>query len=316
MSTIAITGASGFLGRHLLSECILRGFKLRLLTRDRNAFRSLPSDTVTICEGDLLDRESIGSFLVPGCTIMHLAFLKNGGNANMVATSNLIDAAEQCGAKRIVHCSTAVVVGLNAGGIVNEETIPSPKGDYQLTKYRIEETLRAGLSPHVELAILRPTEIIGPGGLGLRTMIHRLRNERPYKNLIYHCVLKYRLFNYVSVYNVVAALILLATSPIPQPGEIYNISDDDDDDNNYAAVENIIASCLHLKGEYFIDIGLPRPALSLLFKLLPSLSPPNRVYSHAKITALGYRKAITLRSAISEIVSLETGKDDEVGVET
>ncbi len=169
--------------------------------------------------------------------------------------------------------------------------MPAPKGEYQQTKYRIEEIPRTELPANVELAILRPTEIIGPGGLGLHRMINRLRNRRSYKNFIYHCILKSRRFNYVSVYNVVAALILLTSSPIMQMGEIYNVSDDDDADNNYAAGEKIINSSLNYKHKYSFDIGLPRSFLSLLFKLLPSLSPPNRVYSHSKNILVGLQES-------------------------
>ncbi len=306
MHTLAITGATGFLGRHLVSECILQDrFRLRLLMRNYNALEHLLSDKVTICEGDLLKPESLTDFLQPDTTLIHLAYMNNAGNANIEAVLNLIKAVKQSGVRRVVHCSTAVVIGFHAKGVVTEETMPAPKGEYQLTKYRIEETLRAELQPSVELAILRPTEIIGPGGQGLHTMIKRLHNESPFKKFIYHCILKSRHFNYVSVYNVVAALILLASSPIVQMGDIYNVSDDDDADNNYAAVEKIINASLNYKHEYFFDIGLPKSSLYLLFKLLPRLSPPNRVYSYSKISSLGYRKVTTLRSAISEIVSWE-----------
>ena len=306
MQTLAITGATGFLGRHLVSECIFQGrFKLRLLMRDRNAFEHPSSDNITICEGDLLKPETLKEFLQPEITLVHLAYMDNDRNANIEANFNLIKAVKQSGVKRLVHCSTAVVIGFHAKGVVSEETMPAPSGEYQLTKYRIEEMLRAELSPHVELAILRPTEIIGPGGQGLRTLIERLRNESSYKNFIIHCILKYRRFNYVSVHNVVAALILLASSPIRQTSEIYNISDDDDADNNYASVENIIASNLHLRQKHLFDIGLPLSILSFLFKLRPNVAPPNRVYSHDKIILFGYRKVKTLQSAISEIVSSE-----------
>jgi nucleoside-diphosphate-sugar epimerase len=306
MHTLAITGSTGFLGRHLVSECILQDrFKLRLLIRDRNAFEYLSSDKVTIIEGDLLKPESLKGFLQPDTTLMHLAYMDNDCTANIEAVFNVIKAVRKSGVKRVVHCSTVEVIGHQAKGVVTEETIPAPKGEYQQTKYRIEEMLRTELPPNVELAILRPTAIIGPSGQGLHTMIKRLHNERPYKNFIYHCILKYRYFNYVSVYNVVASLILLASTPIIQMGEIYNISDDDDADNNYAAVEKIIYSGLNYKHEYAFNIGLPIFFLSLLFKLLPSHSPPNRVYSHSKISSLGYRKVTTLSSAISEIVSWE-----------
>lgn len=307
MHTLAITGASGFLGRHLVAECLSRGyFKLRLLTRNKNACQYLLSDKVTLCEGDLLRPESLKGFLQPNSTLVHLAYLDNAGvAANIQATLNLMEAVKQARLKRVVHCSTAVVIGFDAKGVVTENTLPKPKGEYQQTKYRIEEMLRAELSSNIEFAILRPTEIIGPGGQGLQGMIKRLRNEKKYKNFIYHCILRSRRFNYVSVYNVVAALILLASTPVNQKGEIYNISDDKDSDNNYALVEKIITSSLNRPQGYPFEIGLPPFFLSVLFKLLPNHAPPNRVYSYSKISSLGYRRVITLKSAISEIVSLE-----------
>ena len=305
MQALAITGATGFLGQHFVSECISQGrFNLRLLLRDTKAFQHHVSDAVSICEGDLLIPESLEGFLLPGSTLIHLAYLGNDGNADIEATSNLIKVVKQSGVKRVVHCSTAVVIGFKAKGVVTEDTIPEPRGEYQLSKLRIEEMLHKELSPTVELSVLRPTHILGPGGQGLQRMIKRLRNDKSYKNAIYHSILKHRRFNYVSVYNVVAALILLATTPIRQAGEIYNISDDDDNDNNYAATEKIINLCLNHKHEHFIDIGLPRSVLSFLFKALPDHSPPSRVYSHAKISSLGYKKVVSLQSAITEMMSL------------
>ena len=310
MQELAITGATGFLGRHLVSECVFRGrFKLRLLTRDRNAFDLLSSDKVTICEGDLLKPESLKDFLSPKTTLIHLAYMDNARNANIEGIFNLINAVKQSGVKRVVHCSTAVVIGYHATGIVTEETIPKPRGEYQLTKYQIEEILRADLPQNVELAILRPTEIIGPGGQGLVSMIERLRKKNLFFNFFFHCILKARHFNYVSVHNVVAALILLASTPANQMGEIYNISDDDDNDNNYAAVEKIIKSLLQMENGYHLDIGLPRSVLSLLFKLMPKHSPANYVYSYSKISSLGYKKVKTLRSAISELVSWQLNNE-------
>lgn len=309
MHTLAITGATGFLGRHLVSECILQNcFKLRLLTRNRNAFEYLSSDKVTVCEGDLFNSKSLKDFLQPDSTLIHLAYMNNAKCANIEATFNLIKAIKQSCVKRVVHCSTAVVVGFHKKGVITEETKPVPKGEYQQTKYRIEEIMRTGLSPGIELAILRPTEIIGPGGQGLRSMIKRLRDGGSCKIFLYHCILKYRRFNYVSVYNVVAALILLVSSPIMQTGEIYNISDDDDVNNNYASVEKIISSRLNFKHKYAFDIGLPRFFLAFLFKLRPNLSSPNCAYLHFKISSLGYKRVIELQSAISEIVSYEVNR--------
>jgi len=305
--TLAITGATGFLGRHLVAECLRQGnFKLRLLTRDINSSKHLMSNMVMLCEGDLLKPESLRDFLSPDSTLVHLAYLDNAGAAaNIRATLNLINAARQAQIKRIVHCSTAVVVGFDAKGPITEKTPPKPRGEYQQVKFEIERLLQDELPPGIELAILRPTEIIGPGGRGLESMIKRLRNGKRFENFVHHFILRFRRFNYVSVYNVVASLILLATTPVNQRGEIYNISDDDDSDNNYASVENIISSLLGRRQEYPLKMALPRPLLSALFKLLPNHAPVNRVYSFSKICPLGYKKVIRLKPAISEIVLSE-----------
>lgn len=306
MHTLAITGASGFLGRHLVSGCLAQGgFKLKLLLRDGSRYKSLLSKNAVICEGDLLLPESLRGFLEPNSTLLHLAYINNDAAANIKATLNLIVAAKLAGIKRVVHCSSAVVVGFKARGVITEDTIPSPEGEYQKTKYQIEGMLRTGLQPNVELEILRPTEIIGPGGQGLRKTIQRLRQGKSFKNFIFHSILKYRRCNYVSVHNVVAALILLVSAPIKQIGQVYNISDDDDADNNYLSVENIINSSFKYEHTYFPDFGLPPPALSFLFKLFPTHSPVNRVYSYSKISSLGYKKVITLKSALLEMLSKE-----------
>lgn len=304
MPTLAITGSSGFLGKHLISACLSQGdFKLRLLLRnpDKSGFTS--TENVTICEGDLLDPVSLNGFLKPDCTLIHLAYINKDMEANMQAVSNLISAAKEREIKRVVHCSTAVVVGFKEKGIITEDTVPRPAGEYQLVKYQIEKNLLKDLLPDIELAILRPTEIIGPGGQGLLKIVKRLCYANPYKNFIYHSILKHRRFNYVSVHNVVAALMLLATTSLNQKGEIYNISDDDDNDNNYAAVEKIINFGIKNEPKYALDFGLPPSLLSFLFKFLPSRSPVNRIYSNSKISNLGYKKVITLRSAILEILS-------------
>lgn len=304
MQTLAITGAAGFLGRHLVSECMSQNrFNLRLLAFDRSEFDLPPDERVSICEGNLLKLDSLNGFLSPDCTLIHLAYLGDNLLANTEATRNLIELAGRAGIKRVIHCSTAVVAGARSRGIIAENAAPDPRDAYQRTKFRIEEILRSELSPGIELAILRPTEIIGPHGQGLKSMIERIREGKPYKRFIYRCLLKNRRFNYVSVYNVVEALMFLATLPRPQYGDIYNISDDDDDDNNYSAVEEIIRSSLNRRQDYPLDIGIPRSLLAYMFKLMPDSSSPDLRYSCDKIKSLGYRKKTTLRSTISEMVS-------------
>jgi len=278
-----------------------------LLTRDPAALRHLSSERVTVYEGDLLNAATLDGFLQRDTTLIHLAYLQRGWDANLEAAKNVARGALRSGVKRVVHCSSAVVVGFGTSGVITESTLATPRGEYQRTKYAIEDVLGRELTPQVELAILRPTEIIGAGGAGLRQMIGRLVDRPRYLNMIYRMMLRSRRFNYVSVNNVVAALMLLAFSPVSQRAEVYNISDDDDPDNNYAAVEEIVDSALCRRHrQRLFDIALPSSVLSLLFRLLPGSAPPARVYSNSKLRSLGYRKVTTLRSAILDVFEYET----------
>lgn len=303
MQTIAITGATGFLGRHLIAKCLSHGgFNIRVLTRNADKIKDVSSNSVRVYEGNLLKPDSLVDFLKGDITLINLAYIKNDLNSNIEATHNLVDAVMRASVKRMIHCSTAVVVGPKARGVITEDVTPEPRGDYQQIKFKIEKMLLDELAQKVELAILRPTEIIGPGGEGLRTMIDRLNNDGALKRFVYHSLLKNRRFNYVSVYNVVAALVLLASTKTALIGEIYNVSDDDDE-NSYGAVEKIICSGLNIRCGYPFDIGLPRTFLSYIFRLMPNCSSPDLVYSCDKLRSLGYKKTVTLRSAVAEMVS-------------
>lgn len=273
--------------------------------------KGLPADRVAVVKGDLSDPGSLEGFLREGSVLVHLAFLPGGNAANLAAAANIAQAAVEAKVRRVVHCSTAVVVGFGARGVVNEQTPPAPKGEYQETKYGIEQLFREHLGGTVELAILRPTEIIGPGGEGLRGMIRRLQDGPEPRNSLYRLLLGNRRFNYVGVENVVNGLLLLAVTPSAQSGDVYNVSDDDDPDNRYRHVEEIIRTAIG-KGSPRRALSLPAWTLSLLFRLIPASAPPSRVYSTAKLEALGYRKTKTLRSSILDVITYEAGHSEAI----
>lgn len=77
MNTIAITGASGFIGKHLVAELLRLGrFRLKLLSRDRHRDLSdLTGSGVEIVEGDLRESKSLRGFLEQGCTVVNLVYL-------------------------------------------------------------------------------------------------------------------------------------------------------------------------------------------------------------------------------------------------
>lgn len=307
MTTLAITGATGFVGGGLVQACASRSdLRLKLLVRNPAAAAPLAGAHITLHQGDLTDPESLRRFLAPGDTLVHLAYLDGQPTANVQAVTALATAARAAGVRRVVHCSTALVVGTGRARLVDESTVPEPTSDYQVTKLELERLFREGLGPEVPLAILRPTEVMGPGGEGLREMVARVRSQSPARAAVYRMILGSRRFNYVCVQNVAAALLTLVDAPLASHGEVFNLSDDDDPDNSYAAVEALIHQALGDGRRVWAVPSVPLLALSLAYRwLLPTHAPPQRRYDATKIHRLGYSRVTTLRETIPQLVAFE-----------
>ncbi len=310
MGTLAITGATGFLGRALVAECASRGdVQVRVLVRNAATARDLWGPcNVEVCEGDLRNASGLTRFVAGASTVIHLAYLKDGRDQNVKAAQQLAKASLAAGVRRVVHCSTAVVIGPRGSGVVDESFAPAPGCEYEVTKLAIETAFRNALLPEGELVILRPTEIVGPGGEGLRRMIDRLRTKRDFVNMVRRVILRERRLNYVCVRNVVAALLLLAEASLPNNGDVFTISDDDDPDNAYGSVESLVLEALGRGRRAATGLALPLPLLRLAFRLLPRHASPDRVYSSEKIRRLGYRRVTTLRETIKDLVAFELGR--------
>ena len=307
---IAVTGATGFIGRALVDEYVKAGASLRILARKARAPMSRWQNRVEVIEGSLQDTSAVTRLVDGASTVIHLAYLRDGAEANLAAANVLASAARTAGVKRVVHCSTAVVVGPAARGTIDETVPDVPRGPYQTAKLAIEDLLRREVGDFGELVILRPTDVLGQGGEGLRSMIRRLADRRaPARaaNIFRHVMFGARRFNYVCIRNVVAGLRLLAEAPGLGGGAAFYLSDDDDPENCYAAVEARILSGLERHAEWHVPT-IPRSALSLAYRMLPDHAPPNRAYSTVRIRAIGYRKATSLAQTIDEVVAFERGR--------
>jgi len=108
--TIAITGATGFAGRHAVSELLLRGFALRALVRDP-ARAGLAAGVETV-QGDLADTAALARLVDGADAVIHLAgaltALDRDGyfRVNAEGTRALADAAQRARVRRFVHISS------------------------------------------------------------------------------------------------------------------------------------------------------------------------------------------------------------------
>jgi len=154
--TVAVTGAAGFVGRHIVPALLSRGHNVRVLIRDRaKAARALPCDQLGIVVGDLFDAEA-RSDLAAGCdAVVHLVGIRRelpGGvtydRLHVDATTLMVRAAEEAGAFRFVQMSA-----LGAR--------PDAPARYHTSKYEAEMVVRESA---LAWTIFRPSVIIGPDG--------------------------------------------------------------------------------------------------------------------------------------------------------
>lgn len=106
--TIALTGATGFVGQTVLEEAGTRGLTIRALTRRPQAAR----ESVTWVEGSMSDAVSLAELVRSADAVLHVAAMTTAPDAasftacNVTGTATLIDAAKTAGAKRFVFVSS------------------------------------------------------------------------------------------------------------------------------------------------------------------------------------------------------------------
>jgi nucleoside-diphosphate-sugar epimerase len=302
MPVIAVTGATGFIGRRFVQRMVERGrVGLRVLVRKSDQ-ATVFSPSVTTVQGDITRPSSFADLLAEGCTVVNLVHLEGTPwSGHLHSFQALLDACVAAGAKRLVHCSTATVAGRAAADVITESTECRPGNDYEVTKLATERALLEGGAGRIEVTILRPTAVFGPGGRNLVKLADDLTGRSAALNYLVACLQSRRRMNLVHVDNVAAALSLLAESEKGVSGNTFIISDDDSPANNYQDVERQLKDCLGLPHYPVAPAGLPRAALSLALRLSGRTNTnPSRVYDCSRILEIGLARPMPFERGIVE----------------
>lgn len=166
MKTIAITGASGFVGRHLLSFLQEKGGKATALLRGENT--AVSADRVVY--GDLITGKGLDQFLQGADTVINLVGrfeppFEDQLKGNVLTLSNLCEVAVKQGVKKVIHVSSAAVYGVPSNNrAFRENDPPQPDTTYGLSKKLAEEVAAYYYHKHdLKFVILRPPNVYGPG---------------------------------------------------------------------------------------------------------------------------------------------------------
>jgi nucleoside-diphosphate-sugar epimerase len=304
LQVVAITGASGFIGRHLVNTLLQsRSFEVRALSRNVNASFNNDSYLKEI-QGDLRDISTIDNLLTPGCIVINLAYGRNQTDEdNILLTKNLINLCQQTQIKRLIHCSTAAVCGHNLKSFIDEETPCKPTNDYGKTKLFIEELLFEGAHGHYEYINLRPTSVFGPGGLALNKLYDDLKSKKMIINYFKSCLLGKRKMNLVSLDLVVEAILFFTTTHHFIKGETYFISQDDQSPNSFATIEKLMMEKVIDKKYPIRPIHFPTWCLSIiLFIIRRGYVNPLTIFSTKKLMSLKLPYTKTLNESFNEFI--------------
>jgi dihydroflavonol-4-reductase len=154
---------------------LARGDEVRVLVRDPNRARATLVDGAEMVTGDVTDRASVQR-AVAGCEVVFNAmglpeqWFRDPDifdRVNAEGTRTVVECARSAGVRRVVHTSTIDVFHADAGASFDESQVAGyPRGTaYERSKQRAE-TLALAAAGDMELVIVNPSAVYGPGPAG------------------------------------------------------------------------------------------------------------------------------------------------------
>jgi nucleoside-diphosphate-sugar epimerase len=166
MQPVAITGVTGFIGRHVARELMQRGLRWRGLVRSRDKLAALNLSGGEITEGRLADAAALGRFCEGAKAVIHCGGSIAGYSrwdfmrVNVEGTASLVAACQRSQVKRLIHVSS----------LAAREPQLSPYAESKAESEKVLQLSGAGIS----WAIVRPPAVYGPGDQATIPLIRTL----------------------------------------------------------------------------------------------------------------------------------------------
>jgi nucleoside-diphosphate-sugar epimerase len=175
---ILVTGGTGFLGAYILQDLIGKGHRVRALRRSHKLPFFLPEAVVQQVEwvdGDVLDIISLHDAMEGVDAVIHSAAVvsfaredrKRMYQVNVEGTANIVNAAIDCGVRRLLHVSSVAALGRTT----KVETVTEEKKwednrnntHYARSKHQAEMHVWRGFAEGLDGVIINPGTILGYG---------------------------------------------------------------------------------------------------------------------------------------------------------
>ena len=255
---ILITGATGYIGRHLVARLVAQGERPRCLVRDlQGAARILPVEEVELVHGATIDPASLAAAVRGIDTIVHAAFMtadhkESPGNhyaeTNIRGTENLVRAAQEAGVQRIIEI----------GGL---GTKPDKPGSYMQGRYLAEKmVIESGL----QWTFIRPSVLFGNGATFIKGLVDLIQTA-PIVPLIGGGK---TMFQPIYVEDVVTVIVKVLADPVGAAGKIYTIGGPE-----YYTFSQVFDELLHATHKRRFKVYAPTPLVAIGAAALEAVLP-------------------------------------------
>ena len=290
MADVLVTGASGFIGSHLVRRSMQEGYRVRALIRQGNAPAWMRQQGVEFAEGDIRDDAAVGR-AVAGCDLVfHAAALTSDwgdsqefADINIGGTRNVAEAALRNGVKRFVYVSSYEVFDHVHLERLDESMPFFVRGQlYPDTKIRATETVREYAAKGLPASVVYPVWVYGPND---RTLFPLLADGIRKRQLFYWA--RHARMSMVYIDNLIDLLMLAATHPAASGEEVLAC------DGEYLTFENFCERVAE-------GIGAPPPGLYLSYSAAYLIASAMEGYAHisgSRQRPMLTRQAVTLLSS-------------------
>ncbi|MBU3967356.1 MAG: SDR family NAD(P)-dependent oxidoreductase [Euryarchaeota archaeon] len=174
MKQVMVTGASGFIGQHLVNRLLSQGVNVHALARRRKVRFS---DEVEVFEGDISDSDAVKRAVAGVDTVIHLAgkahdfsgkdSAKDYFSVNIEGTKNLLGCCNNSEVRNFIYFSSVKAMTEESRDILDESFFPNPATPYGESKLAAEKLVAEyGARYGIKTASLRLSAVYGPGNKG------------------------------------------------------------------------------------------------------------------------------------------------------
>lgn len=320
---ILITGATGFIGKHLVKSLALqKKYKIKCLVRKKSKKKDivfLRNSGAEVIYGDVHDKKSLLSAMKNIDAVFHLA---GGGRVettfkkgftelrklNVDSTENVIESAIKSKVKKFVHFSSISAMGIIVEKKLDENYACKPKTPHEVCKLETEKIMKK-YKNKILITIIRPGIVYGPYAL---TEILTLANMLKRHFFIIPGNGK-NLMPMVYVGDIVGGTIL-AFEKNKKSCEIFILVSEHEPTfneliNSIKKAMKIKVFIFHFPKPLFILAGFILEKLGDIFHFPPTINSirarsmtSNRIYDINKIRNLGYKQKHTLDESINKTI--------------